>query len=288
MRLLRTLAVCVVPLALPAAALGADAVASGNGGNVALGKNWGPYETFGGRSFRWVGNDAEIVVRDARGSAVVTIACEGGPSLGQPSFFLRALDASRRQVDHVKCAGAGNAVQFFLPANGAESRYVLHVDGGGRAAGSDKRILNFRVFSLDGGGNAPAGGDIVDARNGVRLGNGWYGPEHFSGQTFRWLNGSDGRFFVTSNRELETKLRLLVATGPSIGTRDTTVTVHDASGKSLGSTKIADPKNHTIEVAVHLKPGENEFGISVQTQNKPVPHDPRHLNLRVFSIAALR
>lgn len=288
MRFFHTLAVgASLLLAAGTAAVAADAVAAGNGGNLALGKNWGPYETFGGRSFRWVANDAEISVR-GHGNALVTIVCEGGPSLGESTFNLRVLDTSRRQTDHVTCAGPAHPVQMLLPVSGDETRYVLHVDGGGRRIGKDKRILNFRVFSMDAGGYAGPGGDIVDARNGVRIGAHWYPVEHFKGQTFRWLDSNDGTFFVTSNRDLDTKLRLLVAMGPSIGARTTTLTVRDASGKTLSSTTIADARSKKIELPVHLRPGENEFRLDVQTHDKPAPGDKRLLNLRAFSIAALR
>ena len=94
MRLQRWLPAFAAAFALSAKSAGAaDAIAQGNGGNVALGKNWGAYETFGGSAFRWVGNDAEIIVH-GNGLAHVTIACEGGPSLGLTSFPLRVLDGA--------------------------------------------------------------------------------------------------------------------------------------------------------------------------------------------------
>jgi hypothetical protein len=281
-RLLAMFAMTFVLHGGPAGA--ADAVPGGNGGNVALGKNWGPYETFGGSSFRWVANDAEIVVR-GNGLAHVTIACEGGPSLGAAAFPLRVLDPSGRQVDHVQCAGKDHPVSLLLPARG-ETRYVLHVDGGGHVVAHETRVLDFRVFALDAGGTA-AGGDVVNPQNGVRLGGGWYPIERDKGQIFRWIDGADAQFFVAADRELSTRLRILAAPGPSAGAAPPLAVVRDGMGKPVFATSVRGVQALIFTVRLHA--GENLFTLHIgPTKNLRVPHDPRALNLRVFSIAALR
>jgi hypothetical protein len=270
--------------ALPARA--ADAVAGGNGGNVSLGKNWGPYETFGGASFRWIANDAEITVRGS-GLAHVTIVCEGGPSLGAGAFPLRVLDTSGRQVDHAQCMGNGHPAQLVLPVSGS-TRYLLHVDGGGHPVAGDPRTLNFRVFSLDAGGSAPGGGvDIVSAANGVRLGEHWGAIEHYGDQTFRWIAGNDAQLDVSAKRDLTTRMRILVAIGPSVGAASTGVELRDAHGKVVNATTVRGVQALIVPVALHA--GDNPFTLHITTtKNVSVPHDPRKLNLRVFSIAVLR
>ena len=285
MRVRRLLAMFAMTFALYGAPAGAaDAVPTGNGGNVVLGKNWGPYETFGGSSFRWIANDAEIVVR-GDGLAHVTIACEGGPSLGAAAFPLRVLDPAGRQVDHIQCAGKDHPAALLLPVRG-ETRFVLHVDGGGHAVAHETRILDFRVFALDGGG-AVAGSDVVNAQNGVRLGGGWYPIERDKGQTFRWVHGDDAQFFVTANHDLDTRLRILAAPGPSAGTVPCPVVVRDGTGKPVFTTSVRGVQ--ALVFAVRLHAGENLFTLHVgPTKNLRVPRDSRMLNLRVFSIAALR
>jgi hypothetical protein len=289
MRLIATLvlSVCLIPV-MTDRVTAADAIAGGNGGSLALGKNWGPYETFKGAAFRWVANDAEIIVRGGTGPVRVTIACEGGPSLGQPAFALRVLDTAKRQVDHAQCAGPNTPATLLLPPSGGEAHYVLHVDGGGRAVPNEKRVLNFRVFSIDAGGGAAAvaGNDIVNPRNGVRLGDHWYTIEHFKGQTFRWVDHNDAQIFVTSDRDMDTKLRLLVALGPSVGARESAVAVRDSQNHVLLRATVKNQQ--ALLVPVHLKTGENEFIVGVETKNQAVPGEKRLLNLRVFSIAALR
>jgi hypothetical protein len=277
-----------VALALPMfsrPATAADAMVSGDGGSLSLGSNWGAYETYHGVSFRWVNNDAELVLHGGTGEATVAIACEGGPSLGQRSFALRVLDTARRQVDHVMCDGADRRTEMLLPRSGGDARYRLHADGGGKSVPGERRILNFRVFTLDDGRGGPSATDIVDARSGVRLGQGWYPVEHYKGQTFRWMAG-DGRIFVGADRSTRASLRVLVEVGPGVGSRQASIWVRDRHGRELLRTTIEGRR--AVTVPVPLEPGDNEFTISVASRNQRVPGEPRILNLRLFSAAAVR
>jgi hypothetical protein len=286
MQIVRTLASVVCLLALcctPSRA--ADAIAGGNGGALSLGSNWGPYETYRGASFRWVDNDAEIVLRHGSGDARVAIACEGGPGLGQRSFALRILDRSHRQVDHVVCDGAGRRTEMLLPIDVPAPRYVLHVDGGGKRVAGEPRVLNFRVFTVDDERAGPAG-DIVDARNGIRLGEGWYPVERFKGQTFRWME-NDGRLFVAVDGATHATLRMLLEVGPSIGARQAAVTVRDGHGRSLSHTMLTGRGVVAVPLQ-QLQPGENELVVATAGANKHVPHDPRILNLRLFGASVVR
>jgi hypothetical protein len=286
MRIVRTLASVVCLLALCAApSRAADVIGGGNGGTLSLGANWGPYETYRGASFRWIDNDAEIVLHGAAGEARVAIACEGGPSLGQRSFALRVLDASHRQVDHVLCDGAGRRTEMLLPAGAGASRYVLHVDGGGKRVPNERRILNFRVFSIDDERGGGASADVVDARGGVRLGEGWYPVERYKGQTFRWMQ-NDGRVFVAVDGAAHATLRMLMEVGPSIGAGQAVVTVRDARGRTLSRATLAG--RGVVTVPLQLQPGENELVVATAGANKHVPHDPRILNLRLFGASVTR
>jgi hypothetical protein len=286
MRIVRTLATVVCLLASSGAPSGAaDAIAGGNGGILSLGSNWGPYETYRGASFRWVDNDAEIVLRSGSGEARVAIACEGGPSLGQRTFALRVLDGSRRQVDHVVCDGAGRRAEMLLPVDNRGARYVLHVDGGGKRVPGEARILNFRVFSID-DERGGSGADVVDGRSGVRLGAGWYPVEHDKGQTFRWME-NDGRLFVSADGATHATLRMLLEVGPSVGARQASITVRDGGGHTLVQTTLAGRGVVTVPLQ-QLRPGENELVIAAAGANKHVPRDPRILNLRLFDAAVRR
>jgi hypothetical protein len=287
MRLVRPIVLAgflVVACVVPAGA--SDVIPTGSAGGLALGGNWGPYETYRGTSFRWVDDDAEIVLQGGHGEAQLTIACQGGPSLGEQVFALRVLDASRRQVDHAVCAGADHPETLLLPLGSGETHYLLHVDGGGHPIPGEKRILNFQVFALDSTGGFSGNGDVVDPHNGVRLGAHWYPIENFNGLTFRWMQGEGGQIFVSADHPLQTTLRLLLEVGPSVGARSTPLAVRDSHGTVVLRTTLTG--RQVVLVPVRLQAGENEFTIEVGSANRRVPHDPRVLDARLLSAAVLR
>jgi|HubBroStandDraft_1064217.scaffolds.fasta_scaffold04823_4 hypothetical protein len=287
MRLVPTIALGMCLAAACVARAGAaDAIPSGSAGGLALGGNWGPYETYKGVSFRWVANDAEIVLQSGSGEAQVSIVCQGGPSLGEVTFPLRVLDASHRQVDHAVCAGPGQPQTLLLPLARGGARYLLHVDGGGRRVPGEQRVLNFQVFALNTTGGALGGGDVVDPRNGVHIGLHWYPIEHYKGLTFRWMDGQDGQLIVSSDHTLLTTMRLVLEIGPSVGARRTALVVHDAHGAVVLRTTLTG--RQVVLAPVDLRAGENSFSLAVASASRPVPHDPRILNVRLLSAAVLR
>ncbi len=287
MRIVPVLVVAVSLVALayvPSAA--ADAIATGNSGSVSLGAKWGTYESFKGTSFRWVDNDAELVLRGGAGDVRVEIACEGGPSLQQRSFPLRVLDSAHRQVDHVMCDGPASRPQLFLPGSSSDTRYYLHVDGGGKRVPGESRVLNFRVFHLDDGGSGNgASADVADRRAGVRVGAGWYPVERQDGQNFRWLS-HQGRLFVSGDRPARATLRMLLEVGPSVGSRRAAMTVRDGHGSTLLRTMLSG--RGVVLLQAQLERGENEFVIDVASPDKPVNGERRILNARLFNATVIR
>ena len=285
MRSFTTLAIAGCLLAASAVPTGAsDVVSAGTSPTIVLGRNWGPYETYRGDSFRWIANDAEINVRGARGEASLRITCEGGPSIGRLDVPIRVLDPSGRQVDHVRCAGKDHAGQLLLPLASGEARYVLHVDGGGRRVPPAGRILNVRIFALSDDA-AAAAQDIADSHSGVRVGAHWYPLEHFGGQSFRWLD-EDAQIIVTSDREARASIRLLAEVGPSVGAPRTTIAIRDASQREVFRGAIAG--RSALIVPLALRRGDSVFTIHVDSRTVRVRGDDRILNLRVFSLAVRR
>jgi len=118
------------------------------GPNLQLGSGWGPIEIFRGERFRWVENDAQILIAPQKtGDLEVSLEVEAGPGVGR-QCLLKALDASGRQVAAVLVEGR-KTVSLFVPLEtGKPNEFRLHVDGGGRRTPSDPRILNFRVFKV--------------------------------------------------------------------------------------------------------------------------------------------
>lgn len=129
-------------------AVGTDIVAPDAG--IRIGSGWQVLETFHNETFRWVTNDAQILIAAPRaGTQRLKIALASGPGLQGKSFLLQARDPSGRQVAAVQVRGR-QTVELFLPVQAGENDFRLHVDGGGHATpGKDPRILNFRVFRID-------------------------------------------------------------------------------------------------------------------------------------------
>jgi hypothetical protein len=108
--------------------------------NLRLGANWFPLEVHGGEAFRWVENDAELLIEDSRR---IGLEVEAGPGLGTTSFALelRRRDGLPPRIVQVE----GRAIVGVDLDAGS---YHLHVEGGGRPCPGDSRILNFRVFAI--------------------------------------------------------------------------------------------------------------------------------------------
>ena len=119
------------------------------GPGVELGSGWGVVETFRGETFRWVDNDAQIrLAASHAGDALLSLVVEPGPGEGGKPFLLKALDESGRQVAAVRVERRAT-VKLFVPVeSGKPNAFRLHADGGGKPAGNDPRILNFRVFQI--------------------------------------------------------------------------------------------------------------------------------------------
>ena len=118
--------------------------------NLQLGGGWGVLETFDNETFRWVNNDALIALTaDQSGSAVLSVIVEPGPGVGSKPFVFRVLDAAGRQVG-AQPVEKRSVVRLILPVeSGKSAEFRLHVDGGGKPARNDPRILNFRVFEIE-------------------------------------------------------------------------------------------------------------------------------------------
>ena len=82
----------------PVAAAPSDIVSPGSG--LTLGTGWYLHETAAGNSFRWVANNAQIVVNRPIGSVKkIAIVAEAGPGLGQPKMTVHVLDRAGKEVE---------------------------------------------------------------------------------------------------------------------------------------------------------------------------------------------
>ena len=127
---------------------GSDIVRQGHG--IRLGTGWDVLETFNKETFRWVSNDAQVLVMGLQpGTRRLSITAQPGPGLGGKPLVLKVTDASGRQVDVAEFPKRATAELFVPVEAGKETEFRLHVDGGGAAAAKDPRTLNFRVFEIE-------------------------------------------------------------------------------------------------------------------------------------------
>jgi hypothetical protein len=131
------------PVAPPAG----DVVAAGS--SIRLGNNWYPLEVFGGQTFRWVDNDAEIIVPPGDGQTHnLSLDLEPGPSMGSPEMSVSLLDQDGATIQHVDVQDRQSITLSVPPMTTTlDSVLRLHVTSPDVAAQNDPRILNLRVFS---------------------------------------------------------------------------------------------------------------------------------------------
>jgi hypothetical protein len=119
------------------------------GADIELRSGWGVLETFRKESFRWVENDAQVVIRASEpGDAALALVVEPGPGIEGRPFVLKVLDGSGRQVDAAKVNRRGR-VELSLPVQAGDNEFRLHIEGGGKRIADDPRVLNFRVFRIE-------------------------------------------------------------------------------------------------------------------------------------------
>jgi hypothetical protein len=117
--------------------------------DIQLGSGWGALETFHDEKFRWVENDAQILVESYRSPAVLSVLVEPGSGIGAKSFELKLFDSTGDLVATQAVQGR-RVMCLTLPTNsGTPRNFRLHVDAGGKRSSTDPRILNFRVFKIE-------------------------------------------------------------------------------------------------------------------------------------------
>jgi hypothetical protein len=117
-------------------------------GDLSLGDNWYPVERYDHGIFRWVGNDAELILEETAGAGTaLEVELAPGPSLAGQPLRLTLLDDGDRAV-----AGATvtrrDVVRLPVPEEApVGSVFRLHAESGtAPASDRDARILNFLVI----------------------------------------------------------------------------------------------------------------------------------------------
>ncbi len=240
--------------------------------NTSLGAGWFPLETYRAESFRWVMNDAEIYVAALRNvKHFLQIHLEPGPGLNLKPFELLIKD-NGDTLARATVKGR-QMISVELPATEPKVRkLLLHIEGGGRPAPNDARVLNFRVFKVT---FMPALIDVLPPELSAKLGSGWYPLETFNGETFRWA-GNDAKITIDDAGGTKT-LVLEVEPGPGVGSKPFVLRVLNDAGVQVSEAEVktrravAVPLNGAVSLTLHAEGGGKKIG-----------SDERIMNFRVF------
>jgi hypothetical protein len=140
---------------------------------IHFGRGWFPLDrSESGEAFRWIGDEAEMLVRVPAGGAVLELELEPGPgvaALERGPHTIEVLDWNGSHVASWRIAGR-TTLHLVLPTppnHGVQSIW-LRVPDGGLGLVHEHRILNFQVFRCDWAGlatwDAPATSTLATIR----------------------------------------------------------------------------------------------------------------------------
>jgi hypothetical protein len=124
---------------------------------IHFGKGWFPVDWYESREpYRWIENDAEVLLRVPAAGPAILLDVEPGPGVGLPPQTLQVFDANGSMVVEWSVSGR-TKLQMWLPraADNAVQSFRLRVPDGGRPVVHDPHILNFRFFRCDWAGQPP-------------------------------------------------------------------------------------------------------------------------------------
>ncbi len=128
-------------------------------GPIAFGAGWYAVEReASGRPFRWVGEDAEIILTsNSSPSVVLEMEVEPGSGVSHRPFKMLVLDETQGTVA-VGMVQGRQVVRVALRVRpDSVNRFTIRTEGGGRPSPGDTRTLNFRVLSCSLGPEPQAG-----------------------------------------------------------------------------------------------------------------------------------
>lgn len=240
--------------------------------NTSLGAGWFPLETYRAESFRWVTNDAEIYAASLRNvKHYLNIHLEPGPGLNLKPFELLVKE-NDDTLARTTVKGR-QMVSIELPAaEPAVRKLLLHVEGGGKAAPNDTRVLNFRVFKLT---FVPAPIDVLPPELGAKLGSGWYPLETFNGETFRWA-GEDAKVTISDPGGAKSFL-IEVEPGPGVNSKPFVLRVLNDSGVQVTEANVK--ARQVVEIPLD---GSASLTLHAEGGGKQIGSDKRIMNFRAF------
>jgi hypothetical protein len=118
-------------------------------GTLAVGKNWYSLETVKQETFRWIKNDAQIIVPAAQSRPfTIEMDVEPGPGLAHSPLVVTVHGSNGRVLATSQPLRGRDYVTFSLPAQLAGARLTLTTRSKNAPIPNDPRTLNFRLFDL--------------------------------------------------------------------------------------------------------------------------------------------
>jgi hypothetical protein len=292
-----------------------DIAAAGSG--IHFGPGWFPAASLAGRTGRFLGSDAEVVLaRMPQPWAAMDMEVETGPGV-RPPALLQAIDrdgavAAEWNVERRM------AVRFWVPPapDGGAQRFRLRTPDGGRPTPLDLHIFNFRCLQADWAARRPLvmpapfkelardkrptlrrlastpwilpravkllGGVGTDVFGpGVEYwGEGWWYREQAEGETFRWA-AQDAELVVRPGAECG-NLAMLAEPGPGVGGGSCVLRVRLPDGTVLGRAEIQGTSLVNIPLPRFAEPVARLF-VGPEGGAKAAAGDSRILGFRVFA-----
>jgi len=115
---------------------------------IYFGDGWSTLEQYSpDEKFRWVDNDAQVVVDLPSDPAPpLIVELEPGPGVSRQPFILQVRDAANLVLAETLVAQR-TRLELQLPGGSRRVEFRFHVPMGGAPKADDPRIMNFRVFS---------------------------------------------------------------------------------------------------------------------------------------------
>lgn len=269
---------------------------------VRFGRGWYPPESQQGNMYRWVSNDAVLVLEAPEsGPGILSLIVEPGPGVCYQPFELQVLD----QYDQLVARGRVDCAQRIaleLPLRpGQRQSFRLHTDIGGQCVPPETRVLDYRVFRFFWSERAslppmPASAnalnfwaedigvvfaeDVAPVAQGIRFGRGWYPPEAFDGDRYRWA-GEDAVLVTQPPAGCHGRLCLEIESGPGVEYGTLPLQVLDARGQTVAQGWIYGRQR--MYLTLPLEEGRAQrWTLRTLGGGRRTPEDPRLLNFRLL------
>jgi len=123
--------------------------------------------------------------------------------------------------------------------------------------------------------------DITRAESGIHFGSGWFPVERYGEQErFRWIE-NDAEVWLRVPAA-GPAISLVVEPGPGVGPPPQTLQVLDANGSMVAEWRVSERTKLQMWLPPATDGSVQSFRLHVPDGGRPVVHDPRILNFRVF------